>query len=203
MSSTFILLVSGKSKSGKDYFCSLLREIDRENGNKLDFHRIALADQLKAFTAKALNIEESELHDPTKKEKWRPYLIFGGMLGRMISPSTWCTFINGSEEYKTRNLIIPDVRFINEVQWFKTSYIHKPAFLVRIHADEDTRLFRGANKGVFDDITETELDNVTYDFVLDNSIPTSLSFYEQVLKFYQDLLIYERFARCGTSDTGV
>jgi phosphomevalonate kinase len=169
------VIFTGKMKSGKDYNATILRE------KRPEFVRIALADSLKVIvaTVKGIPLEELEAF----KHQHRQDLIFAGKVGRAIDTDVWIKRLPHVPLFHGCT-VITDVRFKNEFYYFKQlkSESHQ-VYFIKIHADEATRLARGAQPAFFDDPSERDLDDiplVEYDFIIENSTHDEKTAHEQV-----------------------
>jgi len=162
-----IIVLSGKQLSGKDTVAKILLE-------KLpEFKRVGLGDAIKLEYGRRKNLTFEEIEK--NKAQYRADLIALGNEGRAISATYW---IEKTTEIAP-NLIIPDMRVLNELKYFKSVN----AYTIRVNASEEQRLKRGALAKT-DDKTETELDNVTdWHYIVENN-----STYEDLLVQVEGLL---------------
>lgn len=121
--------ITGEKRSGKDLFCSFLREAAELMGIKTV--RRAMADPLKEECARMVSVYFREdynevleqMHgDGPKKERWRMLMQWWGTEGwREKDPDHWIKAMQAySASYKeAENLIIvvPDIRFMNEIEF--------------------------------------------------------------------------------------
>lgn len=148
-----IICFSGKQYSGKDTAAKLILD------NFPDFIRIGIADAIKIEYGKRNNLSFDEIE--ANKGKYRTGLIELGNEGRSIHPDFWLNKIIEQD----KNVIVPDVRLIHEVEVFKAA----GAVLIRVEASFETRNKRGIITNT-NDSTEVELDNYQgFDYILDNN----------------------------------
>lgn len=150
-----IIGLSGKKQVGKD-----------TAGHYLDlvykFKRVAFADELK-------KIAEQLSWDGNKDERGRKFLQDLGMVARNYNPDVWIdlAFRRLSVRPDT-DFVITDVRFMNEVDAIRKC----GGIVVRITRDDEIR----------DDVhaSETELDNLEFDYVVKSVKGDYNSLYKQL-----------------------
>lgn len=155
--------IVGKMRSGKSTVAKLL-------GLELkEFYKIEFSDALKMVT----NI----LYPNTKKFKNREKLIEVGQHIRKLDKDVWVNIveeqINKVEESNGVNfpIIVSSVRQPNEVEMLK----RRGFIFIKVESDEDIRIQRCINSGdsfskkTFTDYTETALDNLQFDYVINNN----------------------------------
>ena len=159
-----IICISGKRCAGKDYFANLLKKKYEDN----QVYR--LADEVKRKYA-AINDKDFNrlLYDRQYKEQYRQGVIDLGTKERANDSFVWCKKLD--EQIRndgTSGAIIADVRYPNEMEYFKEKY---NVITIRIVADDATRKSRGWEKNPDIDDSETEvlLDNYEHDFIINNS----------------------------------
>lgn len=145
-----VILLIGRSKSGKDTFIKYARK------EYSKIRRIAFADELKRLAAINLGITQEELEK--NKEDYRKFIIFGGMLGRSINPDIWVDMAI-SKNYHTdpeEVIIYSDCRFPNELERIRSHYSKdRPIYIVEISVKEEELLKRGYNPAIWDSPSET------------------------------------------------
>lgn len=159
-----IVLLTGKTKAGKDEAARILKKMG------YNFERLAFADKLKAAVAhaKGITVEEMEAN----KETHRPDLILAGKVGRYVDPLIWIKTVDWSKAKQT-DVVVTDVRFKNEWDFIEdlAKKNNLKVIKARIKAADGTRVQRGANPAVFDDESETGLDDIhdsEFDFIINN-----------------------------------
>lgn len=155
-----IIALTGKQRSGKDTVAQYL--VDRYG-----FTRKSLAEPVYQIARDFFGM----------KEKDRKLLISIGMAMRNIDPMVWVKYLwRWVEESGVRNVVIPDVRFLNEAYFFSS----QGARIVRVFATPETRASRqGYTPEAESDVSETEMDEITPDYYLDNN-GTFQELYRQV-----------------------
>lgn len=161
-----IIVISGKQYSGKDTLAKILLE------ELKGFKRAGLGDAIKIEYGKQKNLAFDEIEK--NKHLYRKELINLGNWGRNKNQDYWLNKISDMN-----NIIVPDVRVIHEIEYFK----NKGAFKIRVNSDFENRKKRGT---IVDnnDNTETELDEYkNWDYVIENN-----SSYEDFKTKSQELL---------------
>ena len=136
-----LILVSGKAGSGKTTFSN---HIVSTNENVVNF---ALADKVKELTFKLLQIfgikikSIEDLDNVKTKEKYRKYMqqIATEAMRTTFGQNFWCEQIlpkinESIKEHK--NVIISDVRFINEQEYFKSKFDNVKCVMIKRKAIE-------------------------------------------------------------------
>jgi len=166
-----IVGIAGKKGSGKDTVASYLCK-------KYGFYKIALADPVKAGVAAFFGWSLIDVYN--KKEEidsfWKIKIrkplqvlateVFRERLGEFFPELGWVGenfwVLRWIKEYKNKKLervVIPDIRFVNEIEEFRKRFNFYVIRVIRdLGSDEDTHR------------SETELDNYDkFDFVLENN----------------------------------
>jgi hypothetical protein len=143
-----IILLIGRSKSGKDEFFKILKDAG------VNVHRVSMADKLKQLTADLLNISLEELEK--NKEKYRDFLIYGGNLVRKISSTYWVEEAAKSIPIKDKNklYVVTDVRYYNELSYFRWEF-NDDFVAVPIYSTLEVLKSRGYNEKNFNHISES------------------------------------------------
>lgn len=158
-----IICISGKRCAGKDYFADFITK--EYEGSKV----YRLADEVKREYAIANNKDFNRLlYDREYKEKYRQGIIDLGTKERSKDSFVWCKKLD-QQISENKLVIIADVRYPNEIEYFKNKY---DVITVRITADDMTRKSRGWEENPNIDNSETEilLDYYNHDFVINNSL---------------------------------
>jgi hypothetical protein len=148
-----VILLVGRSKSGKDTFIKYARK------EYSKIRRIAFADELKRLGAINLGISLEELEK--NKENYRQFIIFGGMLARSINPDVWVDMAISKNYYTDHEevIIYSDCRFPNELERVKNHYSKdRPIYIVEISVKEEELMKRGYNLAIWDSPSETALE---------------------------------------------
>ena len=127
-----LLLVSGKAGSGKTTLSHYLTQTHPQHELFVEF---ALADKLKQLTFKLLKLFDvpinsvADLDNRATKEKYRKYLqqIATECVRSTFGEDFWCQQILSdvmSNLEQNKNVIISDIRFPNEQQFFETNCNH-------------------------------------------------------------------------------
>ena len=122
-----LLLISGSAEAGKSTMADYLKR------NYLNYVEYALGDKLKSLTFEILKLFNvpidnlSDLHDVKTKMRYRQYLqqIGTECCRKVFGDNFWCEMIDKEitrDLNKGKNVIISDVRFINEQKYFIEQY---------------------------------------------------------------------------------
>lgn len=174
-----ILGISGKRESGKSLLASYLEHYH-------GWTRFSLADELKKRCMKDFSLSPSQLwgkekESPTQFQRTdgsmftaRDILIRVGSLYRSIDQLYWC------KQFDSRigdKIVCDDIRFLNEVTYFKTKFGAK---FVRLNRTEEA-----TGKRALDDLSETEMDGYKdFDWILPaehNKVSKDLQQYAEFL----------------------
>jgi len=128
--------------------------------NILDLTKISLADPIKDEYSKLLGLSLACLYKQgSTKEKHRIGLITLGMLRREEDINWWCKLLHSRVHYD-KGIVIPDIRFKNEVEYFVK---HSEIFiLLKINASLETRKKHGWSRSIADS-TATEIDHLQFE----------------------------------------
>lgn len=156
-----LLGISGKRESGKSLLASYLEHYH-------GFTRFSLADELKKQVMRDWNLLPSQLwgkekESPTQYKRENGYPLSGrdimireGVYRRSIDQLYYCKKFDPGIGDK---IVIDDIRFKNELDFFKNNYGAK---FVRLNRSEEA-----IGKRALDDLSETEMDSYTaWDWVL-------------------------------------
>lgn len=99
------------------------------------FQRFAFADVLKDEVnamLRAVGIAD-DTHQELQKKFWRDFLVFWGAKRRAISPDYWIGKLEASIRSLHVNIVITDVRYLNEVKWIESLggqviYLSRPGY---------------------------------------------------------------------------
>jgi len=158
-----IYLICGKAGSGKNEVADYLYE-------KLDNSVItAFSKYIKMFALELTDWDGTDSHKPRK------FLQEMGDNLRAIDPNFMTKRMKEDiEVYETqgiKNIIISDVRLLNEVEYFKKMKKYN-VITIRVNSAVSTRVLTEEQKKHH---TETELDNYKeYDYVIENAFDRSL-----------------------------
>ena len=154
------LAVSGKMRSGKDTLAERLVE-------RYGFKRYAFADRLKEVAR--------ELFGMPLGAKNRHLLVELGRKMCEVDRLVWVNCVLGQMPLR-QDVIISDLRFKYEYHALKAFDF----IIVRVDSDEETRLKRVGKFGsrvdlaLVDDPSETDLDDMEFDWVIDGTTYDSL-----------------------------
>lgn len=154
-----IILISGKAQSGKDTTASIMKS-NLESEHKVII--IHYADLLKYICSTFFN------WDGNKDVKGRALLQHVGTdIIRKYNPDYWVEFIVNLLNMFTNEweyVIIPDVRFPNEIEYFKREGFN--VLTIRIERDN---FKSNLTEEQLNHISETALDNYKFDKVIKNN----------------------------------
>lgn len=159
-----IVGISGKQYAGKDSVAAIL--LGQSPLLFPSYRRIGLADALKEEVAAEFGLPVYELENRKPKDAAiRTRLVELGTKRREDDSDYWVKRV--LEAASGRSIVVPDVRYHNEVRAF-----HAAAdcfFLVRVEASREARARRGLLSNETDP-SETEMDSWTaFDFVMPNN----------------------------------
>lgn len=169
---TPLIIPIGRSKSGKDEFYKIVKDYFPD----YEVVRFSFADYLYELTAETLGISVEELRK--EKEKYRHYLIFGGMFARKIDDYFWVdnlqdklrNFINNNDVFNKKVIIIiTDCRFMNELLMLvnESEHFHYKlnTALVELYCTKETLINRGYNMDNYNHESETLSETAKEEFV--------------------------------------
>ncbi|WP_025755458.1 hypothetical protein [Mycoplasmopsis cricetuli] len=181
-----IMLINGKRRSGKGLLSKAIYELAQQKDYKDNIYVLSFAEPIKQITEPILN----ELKwDGNDKEIVRPLWIAMGEVGRNIDHNIWCSRVldrikflikKAKDEGKNSLFLIDDLRFPNELDYFKGSLKSLKEIVgenndVQINAIRIQKFF-DAEKfvvGVDDNSTETSFDklvNICFDHIVPENI---------------------------------
>jgi hypothetical protein len=140
-----VIGLCGVARCGKDSFGSFLVSLNKEKFKKASF-AYELKKDLDPFLKTKLNIS-AFTEDPVEKEIIRPMLICWGtdVIREKIDKNRWIEKIQQKvvENYEQGFItIIPDVRFLNEVEWVNSNgisiYIHQDGCEPKGYIEQET-----------------------------------------------------------------
>jgi len=157
-----VIGICGPRLSGKDTVAALVSD-------EMKATSVSLADPIKTQYADMMKISTDVLYEQgAEKEKHRIGLITLGAIRRYDNIDWWCKALH--EENKKDTIVIPDIRFKNEVAYFKEN--SENFILVEVSADDGSLIQRGW-RPTFADTTTTETERLRFldkvDYHLDNS----------------------------------
>lgn len=152
----------GGRLSGKDFTANLIQEY-------VDIPKKSLADPIKEQYASLMDISIEELYEQgASKELHRVGLITLGAARREQHIDWWCEHLH--QQMQSKVVIIPDIRFKNEVEYFDKN--SSKFLLFEISASEDALRSRGWEK-TFADTTTTETERLKFknriDYIFDTT----------------------------------
>lgn len=169
-----LLLISGSAEAGKSTMADYLKQ------NYLNYVEYALGDKLKSLTFEILKLFNvpidnlSDLHDVKTKMKYRQYLqqIGTECCRKVFGDNFWCEMIDKEitrDLNKGKNVIISDVRFINEQKYFIEQYtgsavIHK--IMIKRTDDKGSNLTLDQKKHS----SESQISQLKCDYVIYNDM---------------------------------
>ena len=156
-----IFVIGGEARSGKSTFGNYLKEELKDYGYKPCVMQIS--NPLYSYAKNYFN------YDPNKDPKPREFLQNTGDLMRAIDTNFLTKRILDDikiyKELGIENVIISDVRLINEINYIKNSNYN--VITIRVNSDKSNRVLTDSEKN---HITETELDNYNdFDYIVDRN----------------------------------
>ncbi|KAI8789641.1 phosphomevalonate kinase-like isoform X1 [Biomphalaria glabrata] len=164
----FVVIISGKRKSGKDYISSKLLACLGPNKCAI----LPLSGPLKKQYAKDHNLDFDRLLDATEyKEHYRQDMIQWGEEKRNQDPGYFCRLATEGEGSEKDIWIISDARRLSDVVYFRDKY-KEDVITIRVEADLSVRQQRGFvfTEGIDDAESECGLDSgCNWDIVIYNN----------------------------------
>ena len=158
-----IIFFSGYKGSGKDYVAKILMKYYPQ------FHKVAIANELKNFVSKEYSIDREIFDDPYRKDlnfdstrTYRDLLVYHAEKAKEINPVIWIEkAVERIKNDNLQNVIITDWRFPIELEHIVKEFPDAKIILVRI-----------TNKylGIETSYSETCLDNFNFQVRIDNSV---------------------------------
>ncbi|MFV8499928.1 hypothetical protein ACNQ1M_02420 [Mycoplasma sp. VS424B] len=201
-----IILINGKRRSGKGLLSTELSKKLKEQFDD-NIHILSFAQPIKQITQPILD----EINwDGIDKEIVRPLWIAMGEVGRKIDSNVWCakvfdkireTMEKSSKENLNSLFIIDDLRFPNELDYFKGN---KASLEKHVKEGDEVKVlairiekFMDATKfvpGVDDNSTETSFDklvNICFDEIVPQNTLIDLEWYPKFdnVKVIADVII--------------
>lgn len=154
------ILVIGNTSSGKSTFTNYIIK------NK-DFKEYALGDKLKEITFKILRLFNkdissiNELYNVNTKNKYRKFLqIIGTEICRdSLGEDIWCEILY-KKINQSDNIIISDIRFLNELNFFKTKF--NDCITIKIIRDNISNEYLSHR-------SECEINKIETDYIIENN----------------------------------
>jgi hypothetical protein len=167
MAKKFYIGLTGRAFSGKDTVGNKLVEVFAEKG--IIAKRVALADDLKAQCADALDLRVSDFYDPALKEDLRPFMQFMGDFRKNPKfggyQMYWCDVLGTrtSQEEDVEVFIVSDIRYDFEAEWVRK---FNGGMIVRVFGKNapETAHSSHASEAGFDDSL------IDYHFMNDHSL---------------------------------
>lgn len=165
MAKTLVFLLSGKAGVGKTHSYSIASDITKKLG---------MVSCYSPFATGVKNTARFMGWDGRKDIAGRRLLQRIGSAGREYDIDLWAkksiNFVQSQIGYPFDIVFIDDWRFKNEHTYLLSQPLYKP-ILIRIDAPLMESL-KGTPE--YDDVSETELDGYTFDYVISNSLNTDL-----------------------------
>ncbi len=194
--------ISGKRGTGKSLLAVNLEDYG--------FDRISLAGELKERCIIDFGLGHHQVYGCDKERPTgykrtdgspltsRDIMIRMGVFYRSIDPLYWCKALDKTIALRHNDkFVIDDIRFLNEINYFKSKYGAK---FVRIEREEAENPYRAA----LDDLSETELDTYKdWDLKLIKELNHTPKDLKEFSKFVADHLhVSERLNTHANSDEG-
>ncbi|KAF1750024.1 hypothetical protein GCK72_016569 [Caenorhabditis remanei] len=161
----FVIAISGKRKSGKDYCAKLIKESLASKG--VSVSAVGISHSLKEEYAKIHDLNFAELlTDGPYKEKYRKDMILWGEEARNKDFGVFCRAAIKSV-IDSDVVIVSDCRRLTDYAYFNSNF---NSLTIRVETSEENRKERGFRfvEGVDDTESECGLDNYKFDVVLKN-----------------------------------
>ena len=167
-----LLLLSGNAEAGKSTMAKYLI-------NKYDnYVEYALSDKLKQLTFELLKLFNvsinsiDDLYDVETKKNYRKYLQLIGTecCRKVFGDDFWCIMLNKDIKKSIaegKNVIISDVRFLNEHSYFKQKY-EKSINVVSIMIKRTDANSLTSEQKLHS--SESEINNLKYDYEINNNL---------------------------------
>ena len=167
-----LLLLSGNAEAGKSTMAKYLI-------NKYDnYVEYALSDKLKQLTFELLKLFNvsinsiDDLYDVETKKNYRQYLQLIGTecCRKVFGDDFWCMMLNNDIKKSIadgKNVIISDVRFLNEHSYFKQKY-EKSINVVSIMIKRTDANSLTSEQKLHS--SESEINNLKYDYEINNNL---------------------------------
>ncbi|KAL7739069.1 hypothetical protein ACLKA6_011404 [Drosophila palustris] len=163
-----ILLISGKRKCGKDFISERLQ-------SRLSDRAIIvrISEPIKKEWARKLKLDiNAMLSDGPYKEQYRRDMIIWSDEVRSQDYGFFCRAAMKEAPVESVDyVIVSDIRRRNDIRWFYDTYGHEMIQTLRLTSTLETRKARGwqFTAGVDDVPSECDLDDSTFDHVLENN----------------------------------
>ena len=160
-----VIMISGKSQSGKDTIARMMYKILQDHGAKTLI--ISFADPVKWIAERYYNWNG----DKTKPEGRALLQKIGTTIMRTHYPTYWAEiigkFISAANEWDC--VIIPDLRFQNEFETISEHNINCETIRIeRYNQDGSSYVNPNMTKEQLNHISECELDNFPFEWVIEN-----------------------------------
>ena len=167
-----LLLLSGNAEAGKSTMAKYL--LDKYE----NYVEYALSDKLKQLTFELLKLFNvsidsiDDLYNVETKKNYRKYLQLIGTecCRKVFGDDFWCNMLNKDIKKSItdgKNVIISDVRFLNEHNYFKRKYENKINVVSIMIKRTDANSLTSEQQL---HSSESEVDNLTYDYKIDNNL---------------------------------
>ena len=167
-----LLLLSGNAEAGKSTMAKYL--LDKYE----NYVEYALSDKLKQLTFELLKLFNvsinsiDDLYNVETKKNYRKYLQLIGTecCRKVFGDDFWCNMLNKDIKKSItngKNVIISDVRFLNEHNYFKRKYENKINIVSIMIKRTDASSLTSEQQL---HSSESEIDNLTYDYKIDNNL---------------------------------
>ena len=167
-----LLLLSGNAEAGKSTMAKYLLD---KNENYVEY---ALSNKLKQLTFELLKLFNvsinsiDDLYNVETKKNYRKYLQLIGTecCRKVFGDDFWCNMLNKDIKKSItdgKNVIISDVRFINEHNYFKRKYENKINVISIMIKRTDTNSLTSEQQL---HSSESEVNNLTYNYEINNNL---------------------------------
>lgn len=154
-----IILITGKAGSGKSTVAAIFEEYG--------FKNVALADKLKEFTYKCLQVfgikidSLKDLYEQSTKVHYRTYLQRLGTecFRETFGDDFWCDVLM-NDIRDVQNVVISDIRYENEIEFFKQRFKCVVIKIVRKNNIlTNSQLHHSSEAGIRDELCDIILNN--------------------------------------------
>ncbi|VDD83313.1 unnamed protein product [Mesocestoides corti] len=182
------IAISGKRKSGKDYFAKVLHDEIQEK-LRLTAVIVHISEPIKRAFAEEHNLDLSELMSSSSyKERYRRQMVRWGEKLRRSDATVFCRkalqYLDEDYPVKPSVVIIADCRRPSDLEYFSSLNKSTPLLHLRVVASPATRKARGwtYSSGIDNAETECALDTASFDVLVVNESKRTLDLSLKLVK---------------------